>query len=193
MPKPAIVATLLLVASVLAFAGLAYPAVPVSTTQTIIQSSTTSLDYYESRTATEITQYITSRYVPTTETFVMIGNWEFLYNQYNQPVTLEYIPYGPTVTITNTTLEPFMTYSSYAEQYTVAVPYHYTATSSITVTSTNLVPASALLGLTDGVFSTVALLVIGNLFILSAWIALKPKMTTRREQPMLRHFETGSD
>jgi len=147
----------------------------------------------ESRTAIEITQYITSRYVPTTETFVMIGNWEFLYNQYNQPVTLEYVPYGPTVTITNTTLEFFMAASSYAEQYTVVVPYSYTATHSITESSTNLVPVSTLVGFTDSDFRTLAAVVISILVILTAWIALKSVRTSRLEQATLTQPEPSSD
>jgi hypothetical protein len=150
-------------------------------------------DYYAEHTAIQFTQYPTSAYVPTTKTVVGVGNWEILYDQYGNAVSVTYIAWGPTFTITNYTLESFVAYSSFDEQYTVMVPYSYTATRSITETSTNLVPASTLLGLTDGVFSTLAIVVIGILAILTAWIALKPRMTSRREQAMLSHFETGSE
>jgi hypothetical protein len=192
MPKPAIVASLFLVVSVLAFAGLAYPTVPVSTTRTIIQNSTMSGNYYASHTAIQSSQYITATSVRTTETIVGVGNWEILYDQYGNPVTVTYVPWGPTFTITSYTLESFVAFSSYEEQYTVTVPYSYTSANSITERSTNLVPASTLLGLTDGVFSILAVVVIGILAILTAWIALKRRMTSRREQAMLNHFETGS-
>jgi hypothetical protein len=150
-------------------------------------------DDYAAHTAIHFSQYITSAYVPTTETIVMAGNWEILNDQYGNPVSVTYISWGPTITITNYTLESFVAYSSFEKQYTVMVPYSYTGARSITESSTNLVPASTLLGLTEGAFSTLAVVVIGILAILTAWIALKPRMTSRHEQAMLSHFETGSD
>jgi hypothetical protein len=86
-----------------------------------------------------------------------------------------------------------MLQSSYSEQTTETFPYRYIATNLTTESSTSLVPASTLLGFTDGVFSTLAVLVIGVLVILTAWFALKPKMTSRREQAKLSHFQTSSD
>jgi ribosomal protein L40E len=78
--------------------------------------------------------------------------------------------------------------STFTVQNTATIPYSQTVTSSITQSSTSLVPASAALGLTDGSFTALAVVVIGILALLTAYLTLKPRVTHRPRQAKLSQF-----
>ncbi len=120
IPKQAIVTGVLLAVAVLAFSGLAYQTVPMSTTQTMTQESTRELGVGILNTAT--------------------------------------------------------------------ITYVETVTSSITESSTNTVPASEALGLTNGSFTALAVVVIGILALLTAWVTLKSRITDRPKQATVSQF-----
>ena len=60
-------------------------------------------------------------------------------------------------------------------QETARITYSSTVTSSITQSSTNIVPAYSSLGLTDAAYGVLSVLVIGIFAFVIAWIALKSK------------------
>jgi len=114
--KQAMVTGLLLVVAVLAFAGLAYATVPVSTTQTIA--------------------------------------WRSILVQTATPDKWGEIDF--------------------------TITYSYTTTILRVESSTSLVPASVVLGLNDGWFSVLAIIMIGALTLMAIWVALKPRIMIGR-------------
>jgi len=72
--------------------------------------------------------------------------------------------------------------STYETLTSSVIPYSQTETSSITESSTSLVPASQALGLTDGSFTILAVTVIGILGLLPVWVTLLPRMIYRPKQ-----------
>ena len=177
---------LLLAVAVLAFAGLAYQTVPVSTTQTLTQQSTeTGLSYspyFVANTYTLFYTYTYSSFGSVTQ-YCSVYNPNFCYTY----VTAGYWTYW-TETLGGETAT--------TRQETATVPYSQTATSSITETSTNLVPnlvpASEALGLTDEQFGALAIVVIGIFTLLTVWVILKPKITHRPKQATLSQFAKTS-
>jgi hypothetical protein len=156
---------LLLMVAVLAFAGLAYEQVPMSTTK----SSTEILESYSPYVANDILTY-------TTESWASTPYSTYTWSAYG----CYYIGFGPCFSVVipqyynaNVTLQ-----STYETQTTAIIPYSQIVMES----STSLVPASAALGLTEGSFTALAVVVIGVLALLTAWVTLKPKDTHRPKQ-----------
>ncbi len=173
---------LLLAVAVLAFAGLAYQKVPVSTTQTLTQQSTerglSYSPYFVANTYTLVYTYTYSSFGSVTKycapdntyfcvTYVGAGYWTYW-------------------------TETLGGEAATTRQETATVPYSQTTTSSITETSTNLVPnlvhASEALGLTGGEFGALAIVVIGIFTLLTVWVVLKPRITHRPRQATLSQF-----
>ena len=177
IPKPALVTGLLLVVSILAFAGLAYQQVPISTTRTVGQTSTK-------------VEFSYSPFVGTNTAYTTITEVNPLRQSYGMiTCTLTgccYLYYYPTFCFPyyyTTTVE-----STYEVQDTATIPFSQTLRSSTAESSTSLVPASAALGLTDGSFTVLAVVVIGILALLTAYITLKPRTTHRPKQATLSQF-----
>lgn len=164
----AIITGLLVVAAVLAFAGLAYQTVPLSTTQTITRESTDAGDSYSPYLVTNTPTYTTTSVSMTTLTSSG-GEAGCLYDEYG--CTPPYVSvYYSSITLMNTLQ------STYEIPTTAVIPYSQTQTTSTTQSSTSLVPASSTLGLTDGSFSGLALVVFGILAVLAAWVIFNPIM-----------------
>lgn len=166
LPKPALVTGLLLVAAVLAFAGLAFQQVPMSTTQTLTQQSTDTWVSYSSYATVNIVTHTTTG-LPSS----YVG-WELLCFGTLPCVTME-VTYKCDYVACNVVTQT--TESYYVTQNVATISYSQTATSSITKSSTSLVPASAALGLTDDAFTTLAVIVIGVLALLTAYIMMKSR------------------
>ncbi len=157
IPKRVMVSGLLLVVAVLAFATLAYQQVPMSTTQ----ESTETLTSYSSYFLTNTVSYVTT----ATTVAYLVGN--------NGGIIIAGCPDHPcTVFFTNVNINTGQ--SVYETQNTATIPY----TKSLTESSTILVPASAALGLTDGSFTALAVVVIGILALLTAYVIMKTKNHT---------------
>jgi zinc-ribbon domain len=75
---------------------------------------------------------------------------------------------------------------------TSAIYYSKTATRSITESSTRIVPASAALGLTNGSLAIPAVVIIGILALLTAYLILKPRTTHKPKQSTLTQFAKAS-
>jgi hypothetical protein len=170
IPKPALVTSLLLVVAVLTFAGVAYQQVPMSTTQSSIETEASYSPYIVTDTVTY-----------TATTIESTSTYESAYPA-NTPLNNYYNCFpggGPwpcvwaTETVTTYIYGTATVQSEYQVQYTAAIPYSQTVTES----STSLVPASDAIGLTDGSFAAVAVLVIGNLAVLTAYLVLKLGIT----------------
>jgi hypothetical protein len=86
------------------------------------------------------------------------------------------------------------TLSRGSTSYTETLPivstalYSQTFTSSVAEISTSLVPASAVLGLTDGSFIALAVIVIGILALLTAYLILKSRTTHKPKQATPSQF-----
>jgi len=174
MSKPDIVTGLLLVVAVLAFAGLAYHTVPMSTTQTITRESTETGASYSPYLVAYAPAYTTTSVSMITLTSTG-GEAGCLYDEYG--CTPWYVSvYYSHITFMNTLQ------TTYETPAAAVILYSQTVTSSVTQSSTSIVPASAALGLTDGSFTTLAVTVIGILTLLTAWVTLKPRMTSRPKQ-----------
>jgi len=152
---------LLLVVSVLAFAGLTFQQLPMST----IQESTETLTSYSSYFLTNTVSYVTT----ATSVAYFVGN--------NGGIIIAGCPDHP-CTVFFTNVYTNMGQSIYEVQNTATIPY----TKSLTESSTSLVPAFSALGLTDGLFTIVAVVVIAILALLTAYLMLKPRTTHRPEQ-----------
>jgi|GEM_PF-1718448 len=156
---------LLLAVAILAFAGLAYQEVPMSTTQTITQQSILLQVATIPTTVDELSDSL------TTTTYIIGVNAE-----YYEPNCWQLLCGGGfvynTEYATGTTFNVIWSTRTTSYQLTS----NYTATSLGTESSTSLVPASAALGLTDGLFTTLAVVVIGILALLTAFVVLKPRM-----------------
>jgi ribosomal protein L40E len=163
------ITSLLLVVAVLAFVGLAYQQVPMSTTQTSTKALTSYSPYFLMNTVTYTT---TSSTVYFTEATICP----------NGPgcdgVDYQLLYYYVWTLFTNTLQ------STYEIPTIAVVPYSQTLTES----STRRVPASAALGLTSSSFTTLAAVVIGILVLLTAYATLKPRMTYRPKQATLSQF-----
>lgn len=165
--------------AVLAFAGLAYQTVPVSTTQTLTQQSTeTGLSYSPYSVANTYTLFHTYTYS------------SFGVNQYCSAHGVCYV--GAVYSISSYWTQTLGGEAATTRQETSTIPYSQTATSSITETSTNFVPnlvaASEALGLTDRQFGALAIVVIGIFTLLTVWVILKPRITHRPRQATLSQF-----
>jgi len=149
----------------LAFAGLAYQKVPMSTTSTVTSSFTQNWPEVES-----YTMAVTGTSTPTI-VWTATHSYYFGYTGFSCP-----IPPATCLSVVtwSVALQPSLT--TYEAQRTSTVPETQTATSSVTESSTSIVPASAALGLQDGSFSGLAFLVFGALAVLAAWIIFNPIM-----------------
>lgn len=197
IPKPVIVSGLLLVVAVLAFAGLGYQQVPMSTTKTVGQTSTQVEFSYSPFLGTNTVAYSTiTTTIPSTS--LVVGATTGCYGPncyYTAYSTIGYCYsssglqwsycgvycYTPAISgvlyVCYAVKYTSTVDSTYEAQDTATIPYSQTLTSSVTKSSTSLVPASAALGLTDGSFTVLAVVVIGVLALLTAYAALKPRTT----------------
>jgi hypothetical protein len=168
IPKPAIVTGLLLAAAVLTFAGLAYQQVPMSTTQTLTQQSTTTWIEHSHYAGVKTVTYTTTG---------------FLWPSYTKVGLVCFTAFCVAGTHTlkcnhaACNVVTYATESTHALQNVATISHSQTATTSITENSTSLVPASTVLGLTDGSFTILAVTVIGILALLTAWVELKPRLS----------------
>ncbi|MGA2971854.1 MAG: zinc ribbon domain-containing protein [Candidatus Bathyarchaeia archaeon] len=170
IPKPALVTSVLLAVAVFTFAALSSQTVPMSTTQ----SSTEVLTSYSPHFLTNTFTYT------TTSTSAYFTETTLCFNGGTGCDGMDYIPYNYWVnTLFTNTLQ-----STYEMPATAVVPYSQT----LTMSSTRLVPASAALGLGDGSFTTLAVVVIGVLALLTAYVTLKPGMTHTPRQATLSQF-----
>jgi ribosomal protein L40E len=168
---------LLLVAAVLAFAGLIFVPVPMSTTQTITQTGVSYSPYVETNiaayTSTSIQFSYTSSFYLRNPTFP------------SQCQPVQYLRCSLLTTTTTWYVSGTQTLqSTYEAIMNSTVPYGQTLTES----STSDAPASAALGLADGSFAVLAVGVIGILAVLTAYLMLKPKTTHRPKQATLVQF-----
>lgn len=169
-----IVSGIILVIAVLALASLTYTIVPASIIQTLTLESTETLTSYSPYVASDIITYTTTTVGGPSKTG-FIGLEPSCFGISEPP----YYPCtGVTVTLYSQTTQTFE--STYETQRTANIPYSQTETTSTTASSTTLVPALEALGLTDGSFSVLAILVIGSLALVTAWLALKPGTRTRK-------------
>ena len=168
------VTSLLLVVAVLSFAGLAYQTVPLSRTQTITRESTETGASYSPYLVTDTPTYTTTSVSMITITSTG-GEVGCLYDEYG--CTPWYVSiYHFSFTFKNTLQ------TTYEMSTAAVIPFGQTVTSSVTESSTRIVPASTALGLTNGSFTTLAVTVIGILVLLTAWVTLKPRMASRPKQ-----------
>jgi hypothetical protein len=188
VPKAAIVAGLLLAVAVLAFAGLGYQQVPMSTTRTITQVSVHTGISYSPFLATNILTYTTS----DVQVYTSAGDTGIAENcAYPNsccPGNTYIGMLSPSCASTATSSYTFTIDSTYETENTATIPYSHTLTGSTAESSTSLVPASATLGLTDGSFTTLAVMVIGILALLTAYVTLKPRTTHGPKQATLNQF-----
>ncbi|MGD0424389.1 MAG: hypothetical protein ABSA92_13175 [Candidatus Bathyarchaeia archaeon] len=152
----------ILVVAIVAFTGLAYQTVPMSTTQTITQQSTTTWSSYSEYMVTNFVTYTTTSYWGTATVTWMPGCYSYAPCF---PITLS-LPEPTTTELAQSTLE---------SPNTATVLYSQTVTSSITVSSTNIVPAYSSVGMNDASFGALSILVIGILTFVTAWLVLKSK------------------
>lgn len=182
IPKQAMLTCLLFAVAVVAFAGLAYEEVPVGTTQALTQQSTeTGLSYSRYFVANTNGLF----YTYTHSSFGSVSRYCAPDNTY---FCVTYLGAGSWTYWTETLGSEAAT----TRQETATVPYSQTTTSSITETSTKLVPnlvhASEALGLTGGEFSALAIVVIGIFTLLTAWVVLKPRIAHGPRQATLSQF-----
>jgi hypothetical protein len=167
LPKAALVSCLLLVVAVLAFAGLGYQQVPMSTT------STSTWNSYPPYAVTN-----TATYTATTIQTVTLLSPVLMANLNGAPYeATTYVVYA---TSTYTFVQPLS--SIYEIQRISTIP------ETQTLSSTSLVPESATLGLTDGSFIVLAAIVIGILALLTAYLILKPRTRRKPKQATLSQF-----
>lgn len=173
---------LLLAVAVLVFAGLAYETIPVSTTQTITQESTWTLTSYSPYFVAKTSTYTTTSVTALQQVGIAGGDIGCAYGEPG-------CSYGPYQYYYYTYYTFVSTWqSTYKTTTTSVIPYSQTTSSSMTLSSTSLVPASVALGLTDGTFSTLAIVIIGLLSLLTIWVALKPRLSHRPIQARLSQF-----
>jgi len=180
IPKSAIITSVLVVVAVLAFADLAYQTVPMSTAQTMTRESTETgasySPYLVTNTLTSTTTSISKTALTSTG-----GEAGCLPDEYGC------IPWY--VSVYNSSITFMNTLESTSETPTTTViPYSQTGTTSTTQTSTSLVPVFSALGLTDGSFRSLALVVFGALAVLSAWVIFNPIMDMGQEQETQTQF-----
>jgi len=184
-PKSGIVAGLLLAVAVFAFAGLGYQQVPISTTRTITRLSVQTGVSYSPFLATNILTYTTT----DAQTYTSPGATGIAENcAYTNSCCPGNTYIGalfPSCASTATSFYTFTIDSAYETENTVTIPYSRTLTGSTTQISTRLVPASATLGLTDGSFTILAVVVICILALLMAYVTLKPRTTHGPKQATL--------
>jgi len=169
---------LLLVGAVLAFAALAYQTVPLSRTQTITLQSTETGTSYSPYIVTDTPTYTTTNVwmITLTSTGGVNGClYESYYGYYSCTPPYANVYYS-SITFMNTLQ------STYETPTTAVIPYSQVVTSSVTESSTSIVPASTALGLTDGSFTILAATVIGILALLTTWATLIPRTTYRPKQ-----------
>ena len=174
MPKPAIVTGLLLIVAVLAFAGLAYQTVPMSTTSTATSSFTRNWTSYAPYSMTGTATHRSTTFWTVTSAF-----WAGALNGWNYACQVNGdCGVGYATSTYSVVLPPFLI--TYGVQRTSAFLEAQTLTSSTTQSSTSIVPASTALGLTDATFTTLVALVIGILALLTGWVALKSRGSAHR-------------
>lgn len=183
---------LLLIVAVLSFAGFAYQTVPASTTETITQESTESLVSYSPFTVTNTLTY-------TTSAVMVVWGGNLPGNScppggccVPQPGEETFcLPSGQTVNYYFT--ERHTVSQPYLAQSTATIQYSRTLTSSITESSTSLVPAYSTVGLTDTAFGALSILVIGILALVTGWVALKSRHVQGEKQATMSQFMKSSD
>lgn len=158
----------------MAFLALGTETVPVSTTQTITESFIETGTSYSPYTETNIVTY--------TSMTVWSDVWGYeVPAGYCYGVGASYCTtysWEPTDTIYNTEFLPALT--TYEIPMSSTIPYYATRNQSITESSTNNVSASEVLGLSDGIFTGLAIGVIAFLVVVTAWSLFRrgPEQTT---------------
>jgi len=165
IPKVAIITALLVAVAVLAFAGLAYRKVPMSTTSTVTSSFTQNWSEMESYTMT-----VTDTSTPTI-VWTATHSYYFGYTGFSCP-----IPPATCVSVVtwSVALQPSLT--TYETHSTSTVSETQTVRSSVTESSTSIVPAYLAAGLKGDSFSGLAFVVFGALAVLAAWVIFNPIM-----------------
>ncbi len=184
-PKSGIVAGLLLAVAVFAFAGLGYQQVPISTTRTITRLSVQTGVSYSPFLATDVLTYTTTDVRDYTSPGATGIAENCAYPNSCCPGNTYIGALFPSCASTATSFYTFTIDSAYETENTVTIPYSRTLTGSTTQISTRLVPASATLGLTDGSFTILAVVVICILALLMAYVTLKPRTTHGPKQATL--------
>lgn len=170
IPKPAMVTGLILAVAILAFAGLAFQTVPASVAYTETLTSYSPYSVHTTTTYLSTSSTTTTIAYPATTTCVESMYPAICSSYPPHTVRIIYIITGITVHL------------GYWTQEIAAVPY------SVTASSTSLIPASAAFGLTDGLFGALALIVVGQLALLTAWATLKARTTHKPRQAKLGQF-----
>ncbi|MGP8070491.1 MAG: hypothetical protein ACLP5V_11435 [Candidatus Bathyarchaeia archaeon] len=184
-PKAVIVTCLFLAIAVLAFAGLGYQQVPISTTRTMTQVSVRTVVSYSPFLATNILTYTTTDVQTYTSPGATGIAENCAYPNSCCPGNTYIGALFPSCASTATSSYTFTIDSTYETENTATTPYSQTLTGSTTESSTSLVPVSATLGLTDGSFTMLAVVVIGILALLTAYVTLKPRTTHGPKQATL--------
>jgi len=163
MPK-LMVSTLVLVVAIVGLAGLAFQTVPMSTTRTITQESTEHVASYSPYIVTYIftTAYSTITY--------SLWNW-----QCSTPIPGQVPQCSNLVGSWTTWANGLVAIGITQRQDSTSILYTQTVTSSITESSTNIVPAYSSIGLNAASFVVISVLVICILVLVTVWIALKSK------------------
>ena len=187
IPRLPVVTGIVLVVAVLSLAGLAYQTIPMSTTLRVTQESTEAglsySPYFVASTTTSINADTWSygndmaTYCP----YPYVSPWPNYNNGcYEYPAGYTYYTFETHTWNVQTSIQ--------TQWYTATVPYSQTATSSITESSTSIVPAYSSVGLTGAAFGTLSILVIGILALVTGWFALKSKISHRPKQATMSQF-----
>ena len=192
IPRLPVVTGIVLVVAVLSLAGLAYQTIPMSTTLRVTQESTEAglsySPYFVASTTTSINAETWSygndmaTYCP----YPYVSPWPNYNNGcYEYPAGYTYYTFETHTWNVQTSIQ--------TQWYTATVPYSQTATSSITESSTSIVPAYSSVGLTGAAFGTLSILVIGILALVTGWFALKSKPSHRSKQATISQFVKSSN
>ena len=94
----------------------------------------------------------------------------------------ETVPVSTTQTVTEKSILVQMATPDKWSEIDFTITYSYTITILRVESSTSLVPASVALGLSDGSFTALSIIVIGALTLMTIWVALKPRIMHGHKQ-----------
>ena len=169
----------------LAFAGFATETGPVSIGQTLTLARTETGTLYLPYVETDIVTYTsTSTQFSYINTIYSLNTmWPCSYPGVFPSVCV-WVTGTTTLYVSGTrTLQ-----SSYEASMTSTIPHYATQSQTSTESSTSDVPAFTALGLTEDSFGILAVMVIGILALLTAYLVLKPSTTHRPKQATLSQF-----
>jgi hypothetical protein len=165
----------LFVVAIVAFLGLAYQTVPMSTTETITEMPVHTLVSYSPYLETSTLGYLSTE--------VDVYEYEYLGERCTIIGCLEV---DRTFTVTTTNV--FALNSTFQVQEATPITKTITMTISRTESSTSLVPAYSSLGLTNPSFGALSTLVIGVLALITIWSLLKIMLHQKPKQVKLSPF-----